>query len=162
MSEPTQKAEAELNATPTTAQFEALQKNIASMIANCVDKRKRNKRLCITAQSAIILFSFGTTVLIGWKTDAVTKVDLTNVALLLSTMATGLAAFEKFFDYKQVWVINNMTIAALRLLEAKLKTLQAEQPEYLTIRKFDKLFEEFVWICQNHNNSYSAIRNGAD
>lgn len=146
------------------AKLSSLKKLISETIASYKSKRKRNKIGAIAVQSLSILFSFGTTVLIGLKLvdTAGESIDISNFALVISALATGIVALDKFFDYKALWIGYNVSIANLKSLDKKLEYLSSGGAKSVPLRDLDNMFEQFELICSNMNRTYQEIRMSKD
>lgn len=146
----------------TQEQIDSLKRCITEKIKSFKEKRKRNKIGAIVVQSLLIVFSILTTVLIGWKNQnpesAGLKVDLTNLALLASALTAGLAALDKFFDYKALWVEFNVSIAALQSANSRLNYLSALGIGRLKQNQIEEVYNLYESTCSNMGKSYQKIR----
>lgn len=127
-------------------------------------KRNKNKAGAYVVQTFIILFSFGTTVLIGWKVsdDSAYKELIINFALVLSALVTGLSTLDKFFDYKAFWIDYNVAIAGLKHILRKVEYLESFGPENITRKQLDELFNLFELVCSTMDKNYKEIRSARD
>ncbi|OYU79927.1 MAG: hypothetical protein CFE23_11775 [Flavobacterium sp. BFFFF1] len=159
-------ADTEKNTTPALipkAQLDAFKTLISEKIKKFRRKRRKNKIGAIIVQVLLILFSFGTTVLIGWKIgtkDENIKDGLINIALVLSTLATALTALDKFFDYKPFWIMYGVSISKLELVEAKLSMLVPNADGAVDGAAFDAVFKEFESVCGLMSSFYNEVRSG--
>ncbi|MGZ5245925.1 MAG: SLATT domain-containing protein, partial [Flavitalea sp.] len=132
-------------------------------------KRTRNKIGAIAVQSLSILFSFGTTVLIGWKVgtqnadnNSIELSTLTNFALIISAFATGINTLDKFFDYKALWIGYNVSIANLKSALAKLDYLASQGIDQLIRHQIDEIFNRYEIVCSNMDKNYQEVRSARD
>lgn len=137
-----------------------LNKAITKKIATCEQKRNKNKLGAITLQLASVLFTVGTTVLIGFKVQDLNKSTLANWSLIVSALASATVTLDKFFDYKDFWIQHNVAITKLNFLFFKLE-YQSARPGFAQ-QDLDKLCEEFEMICIDLDKNYKEIRSAKD
>ena len=153
--------------TVTYAQIDSLRKCISSTIDSYRIKKRKNKIGAITVQGFSILFSFGTTVLIGWKiqkevAESINVSTLTNFALIVSALATGINTLDKFFDYKTLWIGYNVSISNLKSALAKLDYLASLGSENIQRKQLDDIFNSYELTCLNMDKNYQEIRSAKD
>lgn len=158
--------------TVTYAQIDSLRKCISTTIDSYRIKKRKNKIGAITVQTLSILFSFGTTVLIGWKIqkgvaesiDATETINATlmNWALIVSALATGINTLDKFFDYKTLWIGYNVSISNLKSALAKLDYLASLGSENIQRKQLDDIFNSYELTCLNMDKNYQEIRSAKD
>lgn len=155
----------------TQGQIECLRSCITKTIDTYRGKRNKNKCGAIIVQGLAILFSFGTTVLIGWKLNmqpedvkngSLKISPFTNFVLVVSALATGINALNQFFDYKPLWIGYNISIAKLKALLAKVDYLDSLGAEKLKRSQLDDIFNRYEEIYGNMNKSYETIRSAKD
>lgn len=155
------------NAAVTYHQITALRKCITETIASYRIKKRRNKWGAIIVQSLSILFSFGTTVLIGWNIkegvpQSLNVSTLTNFALIVSALATGINTLDKFFDYKTLWIGYNISISNLQSALARLDYLASIGTENVKKQELDEIFNRYELTCSNMDKNYHETRSARD
>lgn len=143
----------------TEIQIAELETTIAERLVNFKRKRKRNKTGFIVSQCLSIVASAGTTVFVGWQiSDTVLSLDLKNVALALSAVATALTTLNATFDYKALWVCYNIAISQLKMLQSRLGYLRAMGVANIEQKDLMRIFEFFEQICQSVEKDYKNTR----
>lgn len=79
-------------------------------------RRRRDKLKAFSLQMATVMLSATVTVLLGLRTSDAMRTWLLNIALVLGTLITVLAAAEAFFTHRRMWVLRTATVRGLETL----------------------------------------------
>lgn len=155
------------NTPVTLEQIKSLYNRIFEKIIDYGKKKKRNKIFAVTMQSLSVIFSVGTTVLIGWKVfDEKGGLEVNhnylNYALVVSALASGITSLNKFFDYKDLWIIYNIAVISLKSISEKLIFLYARGEGKTTKKELDEIFKKYETICEDMSRNYQQIRSSPD
>ena len=140
------------------SKFEILEKEISDMVKKTGDSSLNNKLksfriyIGIAISSAIITFL----VAIGNDIPKEGALIIKIIILLFSGTSTILAAWDGFYNHKQLWINYGETRNQLSSLELKLKML--DEKEKLDDKKLDKIFEEYQEILSNGNHKWKQMR----
>lgn len=154
--------------TPVTLeQIKNLDDRILEKIADYRRKKTLNKRFAVAMQSLSVIFSIGTTILIGWKVfdethKPVVDYKYLNYALAASALASGITSLNKFFDYKDLWIIYNIAVISLKSVSEKLIFLYARGEGKTTKKELDEIFKKYETICEDMSRNYQQIRSSPD
>jgi hypothetical protein len=149
------------NTAVSLQQIKAFNDTIILKIEDCKGRKKRNKISATIMQTFSVIFSFSTTVLIGWKTfdkSGSTSPDLLNWALVISALASGLSTLIKYYDNKDLWVVYKIAAASLESLSEKLMYLSSRGEGKTTKKELDDEYKKYETICEDMSKNYQQIR----
>lgn len=139
------------------ARFEILQEEIAKMIqfTNCRTKQNKVKSfriyISIAISSALITF------LVAIGDDFPNyKTIIKMLTLFFSAMSTIFAAWDSFYNHKELWVIYGETRD--RLKELQLKTKLASEEEKTDSEYINDIHKDFQAIVSKGNFKWKELR----
>jgi DNA-binding PucR family transcriptional regulator len=149
----------------TKPKTEALRKMLDEQIESFERRRRRDKKKALGFRIAQAVASAVVTVLLGLNVSQLGFRDvaqewLKSLALVISAAATVFAAWDAFFDHRELWVRYTSAAAALKTLRSELN-YRAAGPDPMTEADADKLFQRFQEILDQANTSWQQLRAGA-
>ena len=141
-----------------SSKFEILNEEVSKMVAKTAASSLNNKLksfriyIGIAISSAIITFL----VAIGNDIPKEGAFIIKVIILLFSGTSTILAAWDGFYNHKQLWINYGETKNQLSSLELKLKML--DDDERKDDKKLDRIFEEYQEILSNGHNKWTKMR----
>lgn len=145
-------------------QLEAIKNCVTETLTSYKIKRIRNKAGAIFVHLATILLSITTTIILGWQLVNVEtnsshdKLDLTNLALVLSALTTGISTLDSVFDYRALWVGYNIGVSKLKSVLSKLEYLKSIGAQNLEQEQIEDLYNRYDMICSSMEKDYKDIR----
>ncbi len=142
----------------TSSKFEILHEEVSEMVKKTTKSSINNKLksfriyIGIAISSAIITFL----VAIGNDIPEEGNFIIKVIILLFSGTSTILAAWDGFYNHKQLWINYGETRNQLSSLELKLKLLDDEEKK--DDKKLDRIFEEYQEILSNGHNKWTKMR----
>lgn len=103
-------------------EFELFRKLVEGIRQDFERRRRRDKKKSFLLQMATVVLSAGITVLLGLRVDGL-NVWFSNIALVFGALVTVCAAWDAFFEHRQLWIIRASTVFRLESLERRLRTL---------------------------------------
>lgn len=150
----------------TQEQISTLKKCVNETLASYRRKRTRNKTGAIFVHLATIVLTIGTTIILGWQLvkngEPADKTKLTNAALILSALVTGITTLDSVFDYRALWVGYNIAISRLKSVLSRLDYLQAIGAANLDQGQVEELYDKYDGICSSVEKDYKDIRTSND
>ena len=106
-------------------------------------RRLANKRKAFWSKILGISLSTLTTILLGWQgVEGKNLIIIKNVTLLLSACVTILAAWDAFFNHRELWVRYTSTTTRLKAIQSDLNYLLAGTPDP-NQEKLDQLYDRY-------------------
>lgn len=141
-----------------SSKFEILKEEVSKMVEKTAKASLNNKLKSFRIYIGIAISSAIITFLVAIGNDIPKEGALTIkiIILLFSGLSTILAAWDGFYNHKQLWINYGETRNQLSALELKLKLLDEE--EKTDDKKIDKIFEEYQEILSNGNNKWTKMR----
>ncbi len=137
--------------------FEILQNEIQKMIDYTSKKSTKNKRKSFYIYISVAISSALITFLVAIGDDfPVWKGTLKMSTLFFSAMSSILAAWDGFYNHKELWVIYGETRHYLKELHLKTRLISESEknnPEYIR-----KLHNEFQSIVSKGNFKWKELR----
>ncbi len=147
----------------TTAEIDTLKELIEAAIGEYSNKGHKNKKGAVIVQGALISLSALTTIFLGWKfPNSKTNFILINLALVSSSVVSGLNVINAFFDYKDLWAQYKVSRNQLKTLRAELLYIQASYNDKITKNQVKEIFEKYKNICNETNTTYQQLRMAKD
>ena len=140
------------------SKYEILVEEISTMANKTSTWSRENKKKSFNIYIGIALASATITILVAIANDIPENLRLTVkiITLILSGITTVLAAWDGFYNHKQLWINYGETRNHLRSLQLKLKLLkQSERENDSTLRA---IYEEYQDVLQNGNSNWKALR----
>jgi hypothetical protein len=147
----------------TLEQINSIKACVGETIRSYKRKRRRNKIGAILVHVLTVVFTVGTTILIGWKL-AVGKSNLAilNNALILSALSTGVSMLDAIFDYKALWVSYNISISRLKSIITRIQYLESIGVGNLKQKQIEDLYLKYESVCSQLEKDYKDIRASDD
>lgn len=141
----------------TVSRFEILQQEISKMIEFSSSRAKRNKKNSFRIYISIAISSALITFLVAVGDDFKEYRTIIKIlTLFFSASSTIFAAWDGFYNHKELWVIYGETRGRLKELELKTK-LATEQdkndPEYI-----DQIHKDFQSIVNHGSFKWKELR----
>ena len=117
--------------------------HLTDAIARFEADRNRHKRLALVLKMATSALGATAAVLLGWQDPGAWANSLKNAALVATTLVTLFAAYDAFFEPRQLWVQETLVLNSLRDLKRhwEIATASAE-PDPPTVAAYsDRLHE---------------------
>ena len=142
----------------TIKKFDELYTEVTKMADKMSRWSNDNKRKGFSIYIAISVLSSLITILVAMGNDINERygVFIKSVILTFSGVATVLAAWDGFFNHKQLWVNYGETSALLRALQLKLRLLTDEEKKDNDL--FRSLYVEFQNVLNNNNQRWIQLR----
>lgn len=140
------------------SKFEILQKEISDKAtqtgASSLNNKLKSFRIYIgiAISSAIITFL----VAIGNDIPKEGAFAIKVIILIFSGTSTILAAWDGFYNHKQLWINYGDTKNQLKALELKIKLM--DEQERVNDKKLDEIFKEYQEILSDGNHKWKAMR----
>jgi len=123
------------------------------------DARRRNRRNAFLLRFGTAALSAATTVVLGLQGFETYRVLLKNVALILSASVTVIAAWESFFNHRELWVRYTATLGLLRGLQSDLEYACAGN---IQAEGLDVFHDRLNAILRETNASWLQLRDEAN
>lgn len=133
--------------------------NEISNLANRTSSRsKENKLKSFGIYIAIAISSALITILVAISGDVAVEYQflVKILTLFLSGLTTIMAAWDGFYNHKQLWVHYGETRNHLRSLELRMHMLDDKEKQDMEI--LDSIFQEFQEVLQHGNSNWKALR----
>jgi hypothetical protein len=142
----------------TKSKYEILVEEISTMADKTSNWSRDNKKKSFNIYIGIAVASATITILVAIANDMPESWSLVVkiLTLILSATTTVLAAWDGFYNHKQLWINYGETRNHLRSLQLKLNLLkqsERENDDYLR-----EVYEEYQNILQNGNSNWKALR----
>jgi len=161
--EPAKPADPPKPVIATPNEINALRRFIEATAKEYSEKGRRNKRGAIIVQILLVCLSALTTIFLGWKFENDYKsIFLLNLSLICSSVVSGINVILAFFDYKELWAQYKVSRNKLKVLSCELDYLQASRPEGVTKKLVDEIFDRYVKVCEDTNQTYHQLRMAKD
>lgn len=118
-------------------------------------KAARAQRAWVLIRTAGITITGIVTIVLGLKATSWMPIDpdvTANIALILSAIATFLAAAEATFDFRWTWLSTSLTLTRIYGLEDRVNYRRASGD--LTQEDLDSVFEELSEVLEGLNNKW--------
>ena len=138
--------------------FEALYIEVEKMASKMSGWSKGNKNKAFRIYISISILSALITLFVAIENDINEKFDLVikSTILICSGLTTILAAWEGFFNHKQLWVNYGETSGMLRALQLRIKLLSDEEKKDQEL--FDRLYQDYQSTLNNNNDKWIQLR----
>lgn len=142
----------------TKSKYEILVEEISTMADKTSTWSRENKKKSFNIYIGIALASAAITILVAVANDIPDNLSFTVkiITLILSGTTTVLAAWDGFYNHKQLWINYGETRNHLRSLQLKLKLLKQSEREDDSILR--AIYEEYQDVLQNGNSNWKALR----
>lgn len=142
--------------------FEILQQEIETMASKTSSWSRENKKksfriylsIAILTASVTLLVAVGDNIPVEQGNEDTLKFWVKLLVLILSGLSTVLAAWDGFFNHKQLWINYGETRNRLRALLLQMKLFTEEDK----INKVDYIFEEYQSIINASNEKWIKMR----
>jgi ABC-type multidrug transport system fused ATPase/permease subunit len=135
-----------------------LEQALAAGVTSFDSRRLANKNKAFLSKILSISFSTLTTILLGWQgVPDKTLITVKNVALLLSACVTIVAAWDAFFNHRELWVRYTSTANRLKAIQSDLNYLLAGTPNP-NPEKLDELYGRYHAVLDETNASWQDLR----
>ncbi|MDY0779384.1 SLATT domain-containing protein [Tenacibaculum sp. IB213877] len=142
----------------TTSKYEVLEQEISEMIKKTTRWSKENKRksfyiyICISISSVLITFL----VAIGNDIPEHLRFGAKILTLFFSGLTTVLAAWDGFYNHKQLWVNYGETRDYLKSIQLKLKLLDTDKRTDDNV--LNDIYKEYQDLLHNSNSKWRELR----
>ncbi|MCJ8290457.1 MAG: DUF4231 domain-containing protein [Crocinitomicaceae bacterium] len=142
----------------TKSKYEILVEEISIMADKTSTWSRDNKKKSFNIYIWIAISSAGITLLVAIANDIPENLSLIVkvITLILSGITTVLAAWDGFYNHKQLWINYGETRNYLRSLQLKLKLLKPSEREDDSLLRV--IYEEYQDVLQNGNTNWKALR----
>lgn len=140
------------------SKYEILVEEISTMADKTSTWSRENKKKSFNIYIGIAIASSAITILVAIANDIPENLSfIAKIAtLILSGTTTVLAAWDGFYNHKQLWINYGETRNHLRSLQLKLKLLKQTEREDDSILR--AIYEEYQDVLQNGNSNWKALR----
>lgn len=142
----------------TKSKYEILVEEITTMADKTSAWSRENKKKSFNIYIGIAIASAAITILVAIANDVPDSKSLLFkvITLILSGLTTVLAAWDGFYNHKQLWINYGETRNHLRSLKLKLDLLKETEREDDKILRI--IYEEYQEVLQNGNSNWKALR----
>jgi hypothetical protein len=147
-----------------TFKFDILQKEIETMASKTSKWSRENKKksfaiyllIAILTASVTLLVAVGDSIPVQPDCQDELKFWIKLLILILSGLSTVLAAWDGFYNHKQLWINYGETRNKLRALLLQMKLFTEE--EKLDMKKVDIIYNEYQSIINSGNDKWIKLR----
>ncbi|WP_044203822.1 DUF4231 domain-containing protein [Flammeovirga sp. OC4] len=142
----------------TKSKYDVLFEEISSIADRASSRSQENKLKSFRIYLGIAIASALITILVAVSNDVPLAYQLHAkiVTLLLSGVTTVLAAWDGFFNHKQLWINYGESRNQLRAIQLKMKMMDEKQRSDEEV--LEQIFNEFQEVMHNGNSNWKTLR----
>ncbi|MBD0402978.1 DUF4231 domain-containing protein [Flammeovirga sp. EKP202] len=142
----------------TKAKYDVLFDEISAIADRASYRSQENKLKSFRIYLGIAIASALITILVAVSNDVPLKYQLHTkiLTLLLSGVTTVLAAWDGFYNHKQLWINYGESRNQLRAIQLKMKMM--DEQERNNDKALDTIFNEFQEVMHNGNSNWKSLR----
>lgn len=142
----------------TKTKYDVLFEEISAIADRASYRSQENKLKSFRIYLGIAIASALITILVAVSNDVPKDYQLHAkvVTLFLSGVTTVLAAWDGFYNHKQLWINYGESRNQLRAIQLKMRMM--DEQERHDDKLLDKIFEEFQQVMHNGNSNWKTLR----
>ncbi|NME70864.1 DUF4231 domain-containing protein [Flammeovirga aprica] len=142
----------------TKAKYDVLFDEISAIADRASYRSQENKLKSFRIYLGIAIASALITILVAISSDVPEEYQLHAkiLTLLLSGVTTVLAAWDGFYNHKQLWINYGESRNQLRAIQLKMKMMDEQQRNDDKI--LDAIFKEFQEVMHHGNSNWKSLR----
>ncbi|KXX68737.1 DUF4231 domain-containing protein [Flammeovirga sp. SJP92] len=142
----------------TKSKYDVLFDEISAIADRASYRSQENKLKSFRIYLGIAIASALITILVAISNDVpeAYKLHIKIITLLLSGLTAVLAAWDGFYNHKQLWINYGESRNQLRAIQLKMKMM--DENERKNNKLLDEIFKEFQEVMHHGNSNWKTLR----